>query len=160
MTYSNKEHELFTLYKEEIFEWIEDEDMIEALEENGYVVYDSDGDEIQPWDFNALTACGSLRSTVNDLLLYAKANIKSDYVPLSDSFALTHKITYTKDPVVGLGWHLLQEDGARYYWHNGGTGGSRSYLILNTEKKIALVVLSNSNVSVDDIGISILRKII
>lgn len=123
-------------------------------------VYDTDGDEIQPWDFNALAGCGALRSTVNDLLLYAKANIKSDYIPLSDSFTLTHKITYTKNPVVGLGWHLLQEDGANYYWHNGGTGGSRSYLILNTEKNIAVVVLSNSNVSVDDIGISILRKII
>ncbi|WP_084528818.1 serine hydrolase [Pedobacter caeni] len=123
-------------------------------------VYDADGDEIQPWDFNALAGCGSLRSTVNDLLLYAKANIKSDYVPLSNSFTLTHKVTYSKDPVVCLGWHLFQEDGASYYWHNGGTGGSRSYLILNTEKKIAVVVLSNSNVGVDDIGISILRKII
>lgn len=123
-------------------------------------VYDADGDETQPWDFNALAGCGSLRSTVNDLLLYAKANIKCDYAPLSNSFTLTHKITYAKDPVVGLGWHLLQKDGASYYWHNGGTGGSRSYLILNTEKKIAVVVLSNSNVGVDDIGISILKKII
>lgn len=123
-------------------------------------VYDADGDETRPWDFNALAGCGSLRSTVNDLLLYAKANINSDYTPLSNSFALTHKITFSKHPVVGLGWHILQIDGGSYYWHNGGTGGSRSYLILNTEKKIAVVVLSNSNVGVDDIGISILKEII
>lgn len=123
-------------------------------------VYDADGDETRPWDFNALAACGCLHSTVNDLLLYAKANIKSDYAPLSNSFALTHKVTFSKVPEVGLGWHLLQVDGASYYWHNGGTGGSRSYLILNMEKKIAVVVLSNSNVGVDEVGLSILRKII
>jgi CubicO group peptidase (beta-lactamase class C family) len=122
-------------------------------------VYDANGDVTKAWDFSALAGCGSLRSTVNDLLLYANANIKSDNAPLSRSFALTHKVTFSKGPVVALGWHLLELDGANYYWHNGGTGGCRSYLIFNTEKKIAVVVLSNSNVSVDEIGLSILRKV-
>jgi CubicO group peptidase (beta-lactamase class C family) len=123
-------------------------------------VYDADGDETKPWDFNALAGCGSLRSTVNDLLLYAKANIKSDYPPLSASFTLTHKVTFDKKPAVGLGWHLLEIDGANYYWHNGGTGGSRSFLIFSVEKKVAVVVLSNSEIGVDDVGISILRRMI
>jgi CubicO group peptidase (beta-lactamase class C family) len=123
-------------------------------------VYDANGDETRPWDFNALAGCGSLHSTINDLLLYAKANIKSDFQPLSDAFALTHKVTFSKEPVVALGWHLLQLNEANYYWHNGGTGGSRSYLIWNADKNIAVAVLSNSNVGVDDIGLSILKMII
>jgi CubicO group peptidase (beta-lactamase class C family) len=123
-------------------------------------VYDADGDETKPWDFNSLAGCGSIRSTVNDLLLYARANIESESAPLNNPFSLTHQVTFSKEPVVALGWHLMQIKGANYYWHNGGTGGSRSFLIFNSEKKIAVVVLSNSNTGVDDIALSILNKLI
>lgn len=123
-------------------------------------VYDADGDETSPWDFATLAGCGALRSTVHDMLLYAKANIKCDYAALANSFALTHQITFSKGELVGLGWFLLQKDGLNYYWHNGATGGSQSYLIWNTEKKIAVVVLSNSQVGVDNIAIAMLKKII
>jgi len=123
-------------------------------------VYNAKGTETKPWDFKALAACGCLRSTVNDLLTYAKNNIHCDNTVLSNAFDLTHQITFSKEPLVGLGWHVFQIKGANYYWHNGGTGGSRSFLIFSIEQKMAAVVLSNAEVGVDEVGLGIFKKML
>jgi CubicO group peptidase (beta-lactamase class C family) len=123
-------------------------------------VYDDNGNQTNPWDFDAFASIGCLRSTVNDLLVYAKANMAPVNSKLSKVFELTHQITFNKNPIVGLGWHLFIKNGAKYYWHNGGTGGSRSYLIFNIEKNTAVVVLSNSAGDADDVGVNIFKKLI
>src|SRR3984885_4239623 len=38
-------------------------------------VYNTQGQPTPPWDFDVLAACGALRSTMNDMLIYAKANM-------------------------------------------------------------------------------------
>lgn len=120
-------------------------------------VYNEAGNETPAWDFDALQACGSLRSTVNDLLKYAEANIKTTENQLSKAFQLTHQLTFSKNQKVGLGWHILKIADADYLFHNGGTGGSRSFLAFNAEKKIAVVVLSNASDSVDDVGGNLIK---
>jgi CubicO group peptidase (beta-lactamase class C family) len=42
-------------------------------------------------------------------------------------------------------------------FHNGGTGGFRSYLAINLDKKFAVVVLSNTSIGVEDVGNAIMR---
>lgn len=54
------------------------------------------GIQAHHWDFKALAATGAVRSTVSDLLLYLKANMKNTREPLSDPFTITHKITFSK----------------------------------------------------------------
>lgn len=120
-------------------------------------VYNAEGNETPAWDFDALQACGSLRSTVNDLLKYAEANMKTTENQLSKAFQLTHQLTFGKNQKVGLGWHILKIADADYLFHNGGTGGSRSFLAFNAEKKIAVVVLSNASDSVDDVGGNLIK---
>ncbi|WP_299291196.1 serine hydrolase [uncultured Mucilaginibacter sp.] len=120
-------------------------------------VYNTDGNETLTWDFDALQACGSLRSTANDLLKYANANMKVENNDLSKAFQLTHQITFNKNPKVGLGWHIMNINGDEYLWHNGGTGGSRSFLAFNSVKKTAIVILSNSAESVDPVGVGIIK---
>ncbi len=58
---------------------------------------------------------------------------------------------------VGLGWHVRPLGARKMHWHNGGTGGFRSFAGLVKETGTAVVVLSNSANSVDDIGLRILR---
>ncbi|MGY0036643.1 serine hydrolase [Pedobacter sp. NJ-S-72] len=101
-----------------------------------------------------------IHSTISDLLVYAKNNIKSDYPVLQKSFGLTHEVSFSKGPLVGLGWHIRLINGYNYYWHNGGTGGSSSFLIFNVEKNITVVVLSNAAENTDVMGMNILRKIL
>lgn len=122
-------------------------------------VYNLDGQPTEPWDFDVLAACGALRSTVNDLLKYANANMLSKPGPLSAAIQLTHKITFTKDVKIGMGWHVIKVKGVDYYFHNGGTYGSSSFLAFNAEKGVAIVLLSNSAEAIDPVGAEILGKI-
>ena len=122
-------------------------------------VYNEDGKQTQAWDFSALAPCGSLKSTVSNLLVYAKANMVKSNTKLSKAFELTHQVTFDKDIKVGLAWHIIKVDGVEYYFHNGGTYGSSSFLAFNAEKNIAVVILSNCGESVDEVGTGILRKL-
>ncbi|SHN02196.1 serine hydrolase domain-containing protein [Mucilaginibacter sp. OK098] len=122
-------------------------------------VYNSDGNPTIAWDFDVLAPCGALRSTVNDLLRYAKANMHPGADSLSKAIELTHHITFTKDVKIGLGWHVIPVNGISYYFHNGGTYGSNSFLAFNAEKNIAIVVLSNAYEPTDAVAAGILRKL-
>jgi CubicO group peptidase (beta-lactamase class C family) len=129
-----------------------------ALKQRFVTVYNEDGRATPAWNFSALAPCGALRSTVNDLLIYARANmIKSD-TKLSKAFELTHQVTFSKDAKLGLGWHIIVVNNIEYYFHNGGTYGCSSYLAFNAEKNIAIVILSNSGLSTDELGTAILKK--
>ena len=123
-------------------------------------VYDSGGRETLAWEFDVLAPCGALRSTVNDLLRYARINMHPGADKLGKAIALTHQITFTKDVKIGLGWHVIAVNGVNYYFHNGGTYGSNSFMAFNAEKNVAIVVLSNAYEPTDPVGTGILGKIV
>ncbi len=122
-------------------------------------VYAKNGQPVTGWDFDVLAACGALRSTLNDMLIYAKANMHPGTDELSKAFMLTQKVTFNKDVKVGLAWHIITVDGVEYTFHNGGTNGSSSFVAFNADKNIAVVILSNAAESTDGLGTGILRRI-
>jgi len=122
-------------------------------------VYNANGQPTEAWDFDVLAPCGALKSTLNDMMLYAKANLHPGADELSKAIELTHKITFNKDVKIGLAWHVIKVDGVEYYFHNGGTNGSSSFLAFNPEKNIAVVVLSNAAESTDALGTGIFEEI-
>jgi CubicO group peptidase (beta-lactamase class C family) len=123
-------------------------------------VYNSDGNSTVAWDFDVLAPCGALRSTVNDLLRYAKANMHPGSDKLSKAIELTHDITFNKDVKIGMGWHVIAVNNVSYYFHNGGTYGSSSYMAFNAAKNVAIVVLSNAYEPTDSVGAGILTKLV
>jgi D-alanyl-D-alanine-carboxypeptidase/D-alanyl-D-alanine-endopeptidase len=112
------------------------------------------------WDLPTLAGAGALRSDAEDMLKFVGAHlglIKSPLKPAMQS--MLAKLTPTEDPnmSIGLGWHILKAKGANIVWHNGGTGGFRSFVGFNPASKVGVVVLSNTgNEGVDDIGRHIL----
>lgn len=122
-------------------------------------VYNQGGQLTPAWDFDALAPCGALRSTLNDMLRYAKVNLHPGTDALSKAIELTHKITFSNDVKISLAWHVIKVSGVEYYFHNGGTNGSSSFLAFNTDKDIAVVVLSNAFESTDPVGVGILKKL-
>jgi CubicO group peptidase (beta-lactamase class C family) len=49
-----------------------------------------------------------------------------------------------KDAGMGLAWHILNINNSHvWYFHNGGTGGYRSSMVIDTEKKNSVIILSN-----------------
>lgn len=120
-------------------------------------VYNEAGNETPAWDFDALQACGSLRSTLNDLLKYAAANMQTGQDELSKAIQLTHQVTTNKSRKVGLGWHFTEIGPTEYLFHGGGTGGSSSFFALNPNKKVAVIILSNAIESTDALGVNLIK---
>jgi CubicO group peptidase (beta-lactamase class C family) len=122
-------------------------------------IYNTEGYPTPGWDFDVLAACGALRSTVRDLLIYARANMNTGNDKLAKAFELTRKVTFSKDVKIGMAWHIIVVNGVEYYFHNGGTNGCSSFLAFNPEKQLAVVILSNSAESTDAVGTGILKTI-
>ena len=114
---------------------------------------------VSNWDLAALVGAGGLRSTANDLLTFLAANMGLQENPLSSAMALAQKPrrpTDTDRMQVGLAWLILTNDKRPIYWHNGGTGGYRSFVGFNDATNTGIVVLTNSAQDVDDIGLHFL----
>ncbi len=122
--------------------------------------YDENGVYNGPWNLPAAFAgAGSIRSTARDMLKYAAAEIDMPGAPapLETAMQLTHTITFQDGHTrIGLGWIFLRSVDDDILFHNGGTGGYRSYLGIDPKTRTAVVLLSNCGVSVDDEGAKIM----
>jgi serine-type D-Ala-D-Ala carboxypeptidase/endopeptidase len=123
--------------------------------------HDETGRVVPNWDLPTLAGAGALRSTAADMLTFLAANLDSTARPLGHSLRATHDARHsTNDPnlKVGLAWHILSRPTATIVWHNGGTGGYRTFAGFDQARRVAVVVLSNVNSSVDDIGFHLLDE--
>jgi CubicO group peptidase (beta-lactamase class C family) len=112
---------------------------------------------VENWDLPALAGAGALRSTANDLLNFLAANLgyrKSPLAPAMAAMLKTRRPTGQAGLEIALGWHIFAGNGKEIIWHNGGTGGYRSFMGYDPAARIGVVALSNAetNVGVDDIG--------
>ena len=116
------------------------------------------------WDFDALAGAGALRSTADDILKFLAANLGVPKTGLSDVMKACHVIRAKTDVEglsVCLAWHVVEigNGKSQALWHNGGTGGFRSWMGFVKESGTAAVVLSNSANDVDLIGLGILEML-
>jgi D-alanyl-D-alanine-carboxypeptidase/D-alanyl-D-alanine-endopeptidase len=119
------------------------------------------GQPTDPWDFATLEACGGMRSTANDLLKYAAANLGETDTPLKDSLLAAQKSRQDggEGRATGLFWVRETVWGKAAVWHNGGTGGYRSMLLLIPKEKLAVVALCNADLegAMDRIAFDVAR---
>ena len=120
-----------------------------------------------PWTLTGLAGAGALRSTVTDLLTFVRAQVsalRSGLIPeLAAAIEMTH-VERAKGgrlaPAlrIGLGWMLLPigRQKLETIWHNGGTGGYRSYVGVAPSIDAGVVVLSSNVRSVDPVGTRVL----
>ncbi len=110
------------------------------------------------WDLSdTLAGAGGLRSSANDMLKFLAANLGYTQTPLASAMAAmltVRRPTGTAGLAIALGWHVITANGKEIVWHNGGTGGYRSFVGFDPNSRVGVVVLSNSAVQegVDDIG--------
>ena len=130
--------------------------LVKGLDENGEVVSN--------WDFDVLFGGGGILSTTQDLVKFANAQFN----PKNTELALTRKSTFDikDDMKIGLGWHILKtEKGFNWIWHNGGTGGYSSSMVLDVEKKNGIIILSNVSAfnskmeNIDKLCFELMKKI-
>ena len=121
------------------------------------VGHDATMQRVAYWDLPTLAGAGALRSTANDMLTFVAANLDYVKTPLKPAMAAMLTVRHpTGVPglEVGLAWHILTRDGREVVWHNGGTGGFRSFIGFERKTGTGVVVLSNAETpeGVDDIG--------
>jgi D-alanyl-D-alanine-carboxypeptidase/D-alanyl-D-alanine-endopeptidase len=111
------------------------------------------------WPLDGMPGAGALHSTVDDLLRYLGAQLDPDSTPLGDAVRLTQRPRVEGRQPIGLGW-LRNDRPARLWWHNGGTGGFRSFAGFVPDRHVAVAVLSNHSRSVDLLGLRTLRVLV
>jgi len=118
-------------------------------------------ERVANWDLPTLAGAGALRSSANDLLKFLAANLgytKSSLAPAMATMLTVRRPTGIPGLEIALGWHILTHNGHEIIWHNGGTGGYRSYVGYDLQRRIGVVALSNTSMAagVDDIGLHLL----
>jgi D-alanyl-D-alanine-carboxypeptidase/D-alanyl-D-alanine-endopeptidase len=117
---------------------------------------------VKSWTWSSesvLTGAGGLVSNAEDMMKFMIANLQASKTstPLAKAFALTHVPRGEAGTMkIGYGWHIRDE---KIVWHNGGTGGFRSFAGFNKATNKAVVVLTNSNTGADDLGFHLLDEI-
>lgn len=108
------------------------------------------------WDLNAYAPAGALVSTTRDLARFVQAALGLVDNPLAPALHETlqpRAETESAGRRVGLAW-MIEKSGE--VWHNGGTGGFRSVVILDPVKRAGVVVLTNHTRGVENLGKALL----
>ena len=95
------------------------------------------------WDFQALSPAGGVKTCVDDFAKFVVAQFSED-----PAIKLTQEPTFHINQVnaVGLGWHITTRPGGeRWLNHGGGTLGYTANVLVDLEKKSAVIALSNLN---------------
>ena len=107
------------------------------------------------WNMGALAGAGALRSSTRDLLIFLGAHLAPETTRLAAPIraVLAPRARIGRPLWIGLGWHVLdRKGGARWWWHNGGTGGFASFVGFDPGTASRVVVLGNSARPVDRLG--------
>lgn len=123
--------------------------------------HDENGTPVKNWDITTLAGAGALRSSVNDLLIFITANLGLTETDLASAIGQTHQIKATTDRFnlnIALGWLIQKDNDTQIMWHNGATGGYRTFIGFDKKRERGVVVLSNStNNSIDSLGFYLLE---
>jgi len=110
----------------------------------------------QPWTGEAIGPAGGIRSTIGDLAVLAAALLDGSAPGIT---ALDPVRDFAARTRIGAAWITIDLKGTAVTWHNGGTGGFRSWVGLDREAGTAVVVLSAASVPVDGLGFRTLQQV-
>lgn len=108
------------------------------------------------WDIPSMPGAGALRSSTRDMVLFLQAHMRGTLAGARATHQEQVRVDATRS--VGLGWFIERRHGEEIHWHNGGTGGFRSFTGFNQKSGKGVVVLSNVSQPVDDIGLHLLSQ--
>lgn len=132
--------------------------MTNSMKQRLAMPYNASGERDHNWDFADMPGAGGIRSTIGDMLLFAKANLETREGDVGKALDLAWKKHFNGQPAMGLGWHLAGDGSTR--WHNGQTGGYHSMMLINRKLGIAAVVLSNSaSTEVDQLATQLIQML-
>ncbi|WP_433795744.1 serine hydrolase domain-containing protein [Actinoplanes sp. CA-252034] len=115
----------------------------------------------EPWNLADLVGAGGLRSTTADLIRFVRAHVEES--PVTAAVGLALDVEHRVNPflTVRLGWMAQRMHaklgGHLQIYHNGQTGGAYAFAGFDPEKRVGVVVLSDTARSVDGPAMELLR---
>ncbi len=112
------------------------------------------------WQFDALAGAGALWSTSADLRRFLTAQLEPPAGLLGDAIRLTQRPHLERGKTAhGLAWMGLPPvSRVSGFFHNGGTAGFRSMVVVSPSAGAAVAALTNSDRSVDGVGLTMLQS--
>ena len=120
--------------------------------------HDEQGKPAQPWHLDVLAGAGAINSTGADMLRYLKANMGRGNGALMEAMTFAHepRRAVGGDERIGLAWMTRHDKDGDVVWHNGMTGGYASFMGFTADGKRGVVILTNVQQPVDDLGFATL----
>jgi CubicO group peptidase (beta-lactamase class C family) len=120
--------------------------------------HDEQGKPALPWHLGVLAGAGAINSTGADMLRYLEANMGRDAGALQRAMKFAHepRRAVGGDERIGLAWMTKHSSDGDVVWHNGMTGGYASFVGFTADGKRGVVILTNIQQSVDDLGLATL----
>ena len=113
---------------------------------------------------NHLAGAGAIRSTGRDMMSFLKANMGLVSTPIDAAIRRSHRELFrdTAGLTIGMNWiHSFDDELAQnIIWHNGGTGGFRTYLGFTEDRQFGVFVLGNTANAVDALAVEILKSLV
>jgi len=110
------------------------------------------------WELNAFAPAGALVSTTRDLARFVQAYLGLADTPLAPVLAETVRPRVAGEGPslrIGLAWMIQQRGGSTIVWHNGGTGGYRSFVAFDAAAKRGVVLLTNHTTGLEALGFAL-----
>ncbi|MEM6963850.1 MAG: serine hydrolase domain-containing protein [Bacteroidota bacterium] len=127
--------------------------------------YNVAGTSTPPWTFQSFEASQGLKSTAKDLMKFMETHMGKRNPELTAAFELTHggriQTGLDKRVEVSKGWHIISPK-KKYHdivAHTGNTNGHRAYIAFVKESETAVVILSNSERNLQNLGYLILSML-
>ena len=112
----------------------------------------------QVWTFDALAGAGALWSSVDDLALFVRAHLEPPDGGLGEAIRLIQRPLVKSGRLEqAMAWMKLSGRDGELLFHNGGTAGYRSFVGVDTARRRGVVVLGDSDRSVDREGFRLAR---
>ncbi|WP_427182170.1 serine hydrolase domain-containing protein [Paenibacillus sp. TC-CSREp1] len=121
-------------------------------EQNSRLVdgYTSTGKVMPHWDMNGVhDGAGAIRSSVHDMSLFVQANLNEDHA-LAAAMQQSHVPVRIGDSDLCFGWEKDKALDQDILCHGGVTFGSTSYVAINKEQGVGVVLLSNYSIGSAD----------
>lgn len=108
------------------------------------------------WDLSVMTGAGGLRSSARDMAIYLKAQQSGSLA--GSRAAQQPRARMSEASQVGFAWITTRRHGDEIVWHNGGTGGFRTFAGFSKLSGRAVVLLANSAHEQDDLAMHLLNS--
>jgi len=124
--------------------------------------YTTSGHSTPPWTFQSFKASEGLKSTAKDLMKFAEVHIGNSNPELTQKFEAStsgrKKTGLSKRVETSRGWHIISANKKSndIIAHTGNTNGHRAYLAFVKETETAVVILTNSEHNLHNLGYLIL----